>query len=336
MCVTLRRAPYTMTAMTPTTTAPRGYAGLEPVPHGATARRLDWLLLPPTLRRLVEERFGTAVLTAESAGAGFTPGLASALTGADGRRIFLKAASKVAQRPFAEAYAQELRRLRELPAGLPVPRLLWTHEDDLWVVLATEYVDGANPVRPWHAAELDACLDTLEVLAARLTPSPLRVHTFAEDFAHFLDCWGYVRSAAPQWPHLEEAIALASRYDRVTGGDTVVHTDARDDNFLLAADGTALLCDWNWPVLGAPWIDTVCVLMTAFGDGVDADALLATRPLTRDVDPDHVDVLLALLAGYFLERRDQPAPHTSPFLRRHQDWCAEVTWAWLAGRRGWT
>jgi hypothetical protein len=49
-----------------------------------------------------------------------------------------------------------------------------------------------------------------------------------------------------------------------------------------------------------------------------------------------VDVLLALLAGYFLERRDQPAPHTSPFLRRHQDWCAEVTWAWLAGRRGWT
>jgi hypothetical protein len=137
-----------MTAMTPTTTAPRGYAGLEPVPHGATARRLDWLLLPPTLRRLVEERFGTAVLTAESAGAGFTPGLASVLTGADGRRIFLKAASKVAQRPFAEAHAQELRRLRELPAGLPVPRLLWTHEDDLWVVLSTGRTPSGHGTLP--------------------------------------------------------------------------------------------------------------------------------------------------------------------------------------------
>jgi hypothetical protein len=29
-------------------------------------------------------------------------------------------------------------------------------------------------------------------------------------------------------------------------------------------------------------------------------------------------------------------PHSSPYLRRHQDWCAEVTWAWLSHRRAWT
>src|SRR4051812_35647629 len=310
-----------MTSMTPTTVGPRGVDAVDPVPHGATARRLDWLLLPPQLRRAIEGRFGTTVVRADSAGAGFTPGCASVLTGADGRQVFVKAASKKAQRPFADAYAAEVLRLRALPTGLPVPRLVWAHEDDLWVVLATEYVEGGPPARPWRREQLDPCLDTLEVLAAALTPPPMRLPTFATEFAHFLDGWDHVRSTAPQWPHLDEAAALAGRYASVTAGPAVVHTDARDDNFVLTATGGAVLCDWNWPVVGAPWVDTVCLLMTAFGDGLDADAVLASRPLTRDVDPEHVDVLLALLLGYFLERRDQPAPRSSPYLRRHQDWC---------------
>jgi hypothetical protein len=316
-------------------TGPRDLTTLEPVPHGRTARRLDWLLLPPMTRRLVEDRFGTRVVEATSAGAGFTPGCASVLTGADGRTMFLKAASKKAQRPFADALREEIRRLRELPSGLPVPRMLWSHEDDLWVLLALEHVDGPNPVRPWRRDQLDASLDTLEVLAQTLTPPPMRLDTFAHDFAHFLESWDHVRATAPDWPHLEEAAELAGQIGTATAGNTVVHTDARDDNFLLTTRG-AYLCDWNWPVAGAAWIDTVCLLMTAFGDGVDADAVLAERNLTRNVDPGHVDTLLALLAGYFLDRRDAPVPHSSPHLRQHQDWCAEVTWAWLAQRRGWS
>jgi aminoglycoside phosphotransferase (APT) family kinase protein len=315
--------------------SPRGLDGLVPVPYGRTARRLEWHLLPPALRRLVEDRWGTRVVEARSARAGYTPGVASVLTGADGRRIFLEAASRQAQRPFAEAYSMEVRRLRELPAGLPVPRLLWSHEDDSWVVLALEHVDGANPDRPWDRAELDRCLDLLEVLASRLTPPPMQLPSFAEEFAGFPSGWDHVRRTAPRWPHLEEAGALASRWEQATAGNTLVHSDVRDDNLVLTADGRAYLCDWGLPVVGAAWIDTVCLLMTAFGDGIDADALLAERALTRDVPDDHVDVLLALLCGYFLERRDQRAPRSSPFLRRHQDWCAEVSWAWLERRRGW-
>jgi hypothetical protein len=310
-------------------------AAVDPVPHGRTAQRLDWMLLPPMVRRLVEDRFGTRVVRTRSAGAGYTPGCASVLTGADGRRMFLKAASWKAQRPFAEAYAEEARKLRALPRGIAVPRLLWSHEDDLWVVLALEHVDGANPVRPWSPEQLAACLDTLESLAERLTPPPMALRSFAEDLADEPACWDHVRRTSPSWPHLEEAATLAGGFARATAGDTLVHTDARDDNFVVA-DGRAYLCDWNWPVVGAAWVDTVCLLMTAYGDGLDADELLAGRRLTRDVDPEHVDALLALLAGYFLHRRDQPVPHSSPHLRRHQDWCAEATWAWLAHRRGWT
>lgn len=305
------------------------------VPHGATARRLEWPLLPPVLRTRIESRIGSPVVSATSAGAGFTPGFASTLTCADGSTHFVKAASKKAQRPFADSYREEIRKLTALPSGLPVPRLVWSHEDDLWVVLELEYVDGTAPGRPWAARELDVCLDTLELLADRLTPPPLGLESFADGFAGCLSGWEHVRRVAPDLPHRDEARVLAGRFAEATSGNSLVHTDARDDNFLLSG-GAAYLCDWNWPVAGAPWIDTVLLLISVHGDGLDADAILAERRLTRDVRPDDVDSLLALLAGYFLERRDEPAPNSSPFLRVHQSWYAETTWSWLRSRRGWS
>lgn len=305
------------------------------VPYGATARRLEWDMLPPMLRRLVERYLGAPVARADSVGSGFTPGFASALTCEDGSRHFVKAASTRAQRVVADAYREEARKLRRLPADLPVPGLRWSHEDDLWVVLGLEHVEGQVPRRPWDRSDLDTCLDTLEVLADRLTPTPLALDTFADDFAGCLGWWDHVSTTSPDLPHLDEAAALAARFREVTAGATVVHTDARDDNFLLGVGG-ALLCDWNWPVVGAAWIDTVLLLVAAAGDGIDADALLASRRLTRDVDPEHVDVLLALVSGYFLKHRDDPVPPSSRYLRTHQDWYAEATWGWLAARRGWS
>jgi hypothetical protein len=306
-----------------------------PIPHGSTARRLEWPLLPPTIRATVEHRIGSPVVSADSSGSGYTPGFASVLTCADGSRHFVKAASRKAQRPFADAYREEIRKLQALPAGLPVPRLAWSHEDDLWVVLEVEYVDGVNPARPWQPVELAACLDTLEVLADRLTPPGLELDTFADDFGPCLESWDHVRRVTPDLPHLDEAAVLAADLREATIGRTLVHTDARDDNFLLAGD-RALLVDWNWPVVGAAWIDTVSLLVSAHGDGLDADRTLQERALTVDVPAEHVDSLLALLAGYFLERRDQPVPNSSPYLRVHQSWYAEATWSWLCARRGWT
>ena len=320
-----------MSPISTTSSAARGGA----IPHGRTARRLEWSLLPPMLRTMVERRLGSRVVSASSAGAGFTPGFASVLTCDDGSRHFVKAASKKAQRAFADCYREEARKLRALPPAMPVPRLLWSHEDDLWVVLEIEYVDGANPARPWRPADLDACLDSLEVLADRLTPPPMKLGTFADDFADCLTGWDHVRRVNPGLPHLEEAAALAARFREATAGGTLVHTDSRDDNFLLS-DGRALLCDWNRPVVGAAWIDTVVLLISAHGDGLDAGAILAERSLTRHVAADDIDTFLALIAGYFFERRDDAVPNSSPYLRVHQSWYAEATWSWLSSRRGWT
>jgi hypothetical protein len=320
-------------------TGPRDPSSVPQAPHGATARRLDWTLLPPALRRLIETQLGSPVAEARSAGAGFTPGFASVLTGTDGRRQFVKAASTKAQAQFAAAYREEIRKLRALPPGIPAPRLLWTHDDDLWVVLGLEYVDGAGPVRPWRTDQLEACLDALEVVATRLDPAPevlgLGPMAAEEEFGSMAAGWRFTAEREPDWPHLAEAEALTTRAAEVLAGSALVHTDARDDNFVVTDTGAAVLCDWNWPVLGPAWADTVMALISAHADGHDADAILARRAVTRDVDPEHVDVLLSLLCAYFLQARFGPVPPSSPFIRVHQEWYAHATWGWLAQRRGW-
>lgn len=316
---------------------PQDLATVEEVPHGRTARRLEWAHLPPQLRALVEDRLGSPVIRAESQGSGFTPGFASRLTARDGSRLFVKAASRKAQGPFAQAYAQEARTLELLPDAVPAPRLLWTHADDLWVLLAFECVEGRPPCRPWRQTELDACLDTLARAAEVTHPIPvgLGLKPLTEELPGLVSGWEHVARTDPGWPHLQDVRALAAEHALAPVTDALVHSDARDDNFLVTPGGTALLCDWNWPALGPAWLDAVWLLVSAHGDGLDADAVLAAHPLTRDADPDQVDGWLAMLCGYQLEARDRPVPPTSPYLRVHARWWSEAAWAWLARRRGW-
>ncbi|HET7689685.1 MAG TPA: phosphotransferase [Nocardioidaceae bacterium] len=304
---------------------------VPPVPHGRTARRLEWQHLPPEIRAYVEQRLGAPVVTAVSQGSGYTPGFASRLTGSGGERVFVKAASKKAQRPFAEAYAEEARVMAALPRDLPAPRILWAHEDDGWVVLGFEDVEGKAPSRPWRGPELKACLSTLERVAAVQPPATLR--TVHEELPSLVTGWQHVWKTRPDWPHLSEAASLAARLPSLSG-EALVHCDARDDNFLLTAEG-ALLCDWNWPVTGPAWLDAVSLMISVHGDGGDAELALSSTPLTHGVDPAEIDVWLAAMSGFMLEARDRPVPPASPYLRDHQSWYAQAAWSWLASRRGW-
>ena len=95
------------------------------------------------------------------------------------------------------------------------------------------------------------------------------------------------------------------------------------------------MCDWNWPVVGAPWLDTLLLMIGPRGDGLDVESVLASHPLTRDVPAEHVDIVLALVVGYFLKSAGDPVPPTSPYVRDAQRWQGEVVWHWLCERRGW-
>jgi aminoglycoside phosphotransferase (APT) family kinase protein len=304
-------------------------------PHGRTAQRLEWAHLPRAVRAQIEERCGSPVVEAESQRGGFTPGFASVLTCADGSRHFVKAASTAAQRAFAASYREEARKLRALPESVPAPRILWTVDED-WVVLGIEYVESRAPRRPWRADELDLCLDALETVARVLTPAPpgLELDPIGDELAAWPAFWETVRRRH-DLPHADEAAALAAGFAGVVSGDTLVHVDVRDDNVLLTTDGRALFCDWNWPAAGAPWLDSLFVLIGPRGDGLDVESVIASRPLLRGVPADHIDRVLALVTGYFLGSAGEPVPPTSPYLRDVQRWQGEVVWDWLCERRAW-
>jgi aminoglycoside phosphotransferase (APT) family kinase protein len=257
----------------------------------------------------------------------------------------VKAASVRAQRAIAEAYRAEARGLRALPAAAPAPRLTWAHDPadggEEWVVLGIEHVAARQPARPWTDGDLDACAAMLQQLATDLSPAPeeLELAAATEDFAPWPALWDRLRGGLPQVTGLaayhQEAARLAAAFRDVVAGPAVVHGDVRDDNLLLTDDGRVLLCDWSWPVAGAPWLDTVSLLIGPRGDGLDVDRVLDTAGTMRGVAADDVDVLLALLTGYFLASSTQRVPPASPHLRDAQRWQGEVCWQWLAERRGW-
>ena len=315
--------------------APVGVDGVPAVPHGRTALRLEWKFLPPEVRALVEQHLGSRVVGAVSQTAGFTPGFASVITGENGATLFVKAASRAAQAEIASSYAEEARKRQLLGDQIPAPRLDWVTDEDGWVVLGFENVPSRQPRRPWRPAELDRALDLAEAIAGATTtvPDGLALQPLYVDLPPLLTGW----SGVPEdWPHHDEASALALSLAEVPDNRHFVHADLRDDNILIATDGRTLACDWNWPALGPVWEDTVDLLLAAHGDGLDAESSLRERPLTRDVDPDHIDAWLAAICGFMLFARNRPGPSASPHLRTHTDWFAEAAWSWLSQRRGWT
>ena len=307
------------------------------LPHGRTARRLEWAHLPPSVRNEIEQRCGSPVASASSQNGGFTPGFASVLECEDGSRHFVKAASTKAQRMFADAYREEARKLAALPVEAPAPRLLWSVDVDDWFVLSTEYVDARPPRRPWREDELRLCLDMLTAAAPVLTPPPagLELPPASEEFAAWPAFWDHLRRTRPDLAQLDGAAALATRYVEAMAGETLVHTDVRDDNLLLTSDGRALLCDWNWPFVGAAWLDSLFLLIGPRGDGLDVEAVIASHQVLSAVPAEQVDIVLALITGYFLKSAEDPVPPSSPFIRDAQRWQGDVCWGWLGERRGW-
>jgi hypothetical protein len=169
------------------------------------------------------------VVEATSIGSGFTPGFASRLLLADGRRVFVKAADEQTRGPFAASYRAEAAKLGALPPEVPAPRLHWVHDADGWVVLGIEDVCGGQPERPWTAGALGSVLDALEESARALTPAPSGVEwpSFADEFGELPSYWALSleKCRVPGWlaPHTDHCARLATAGVRLLAGDTACH-----------------------------------------------------------------------------------------------------------------
>lgn len=134
--------------------------------------RLPWHELPRSVRAGIEDVLGGRVTVATSQRGGFSDGLAARLELADGRRAFAKAVDADAAPGVAAFHRREVVVNGGLPGGAPVPELLGSYDEQGWVALVFEDIDGALPVQPWREGELVRVLNALTDLSRRLTPAP--------------------------------------------------------------------------------------------------------------------------------------------------------------------
>jgi hypothetical protein len=225
-----------------------------------------------------------------------------------------------------------------VPAPRVRRRLDVTDGDTGWLVLIFDDVSGHPPSRPWKPEEADRVLAAVRKLSVALTPAPPG------------RAWkGFVADIFPDPPGLFDQITSRGVLPDIAGrlrelgmsaagsvfGDTLVHSDLRDDNLILTDTGDVWVCDWNWPTRGPIWVDMLTVAISMVGDGLDGDRILSESGLVADTDADLIDGLLALLLGYFLTAGTEAPPDASPLLRTHQTWYARVIEGWLRHRRGW-
>src|SRR5262249_52281478 len=123
----------------------------------------------------IEKLAGGQVVGAANCKGGFSPGLASRLTLANGPRVFVKAIDADAWPDQAPMYRAELSVSAALPASVPAPRLLASRDDGHWVMLAFEGMAGAGPDLRSRPAEAFRVAAALQELARTLTPSPIAV-----------------------------------------------------------------------------------------------------------------------------------------------------------------
>jgi hypothetical protein len=318
---------------------------LPDVPYGATAVRPVWSDLPEALREAIAMRLGAPVTAARSAGGGFTRAFAAVLTTSAGVRAFVKAAPL--EDPTSRWYAREASITASLPPVVAAARPLWTLVHSEYFVLCLAAVDGHVPALPWSPPELDAALTAWSSAAAALKRPPADLlaaglPALPDIVRDQMSWWSEIVAGREPLPatarhtvapaRLGELAALERGLPALAAGDGMLHGDLRIDNVLIDRDGHAVLCDWTWPCLGAPWFDTVTLLVSAYASGLDADAYVAPW----EAPPDGVDGALAALAGYWLVRAADGPSSASPHSRQHQRFSGEAALAWLADRRGWS
>jgi Phosphotransferase enzyme family len=310
-------------------------------------RRAPWDGIPEPVRDAIDEIAGAPVVRAVNVSGGFSPGPAARCELADGRRVFVKACGSNLNPVSPTIHRREIAIMAALPDAVPVPKLLGSYDDGDWVALVLELIEGRMPIAPLPAADVDAILRTVEVLADAGTPAPAHGIPAAGDhetssgrpyrWRLVADEFGDADSNLDDWSrhHLDELIELESPWIAAVAGNTLLHGDLRADNILFAPHATYVV-DWPSAAIGAPWLDLVGLLPAMHLDGAPPPGeLFGNHPVGRRADPDAVNAYLGAILGYFTHESLLPPPPGLPTLRAFQRTQAEISRVWLSERLGW-
>jgi hypothetical protein len=305
------------------------------------------------VRERIADRLGSPVVRERRASGGFSPGMASVLTGADGRAVFVKAVSAEQNAYSPVLYRQEAVLHRMLPVSAPAPRLLWSFDDGDWAVLGFAPLAGAEPPVPWRPDHLRSVSATARGLGT-VEPAS-RLPAVSELFGPELRGWRSLAADGPPngtaghwWENRVDALVrLEDSWEEASAGDALLHGDLRADNVLLAdaaptptgplrpdpsappAECGVVLVDWAYACRGAAVFDQVLLLLgvVASGGWAPQDVLDPAAGLLRPAEADPALVLMAAFTGWFTRLQGLPPVPGLPALRPFQARMAE------AGRR---
>jgi len=287
---------------------------------------------------MVEQLAGRRVVTAANCTGGFSPGLASRLTLADGSMIFVKAIDVGAWPGQAGMYRAESSVSAVLPAAVPAPRLLASRDDGHWVVLVFEYIDGAEPDLRARPAEAFRVAAALEDLARALTPSPIELQSDHPRLGGWADLASDCDRLA-RWPvlspwaatNLGTLITLEEAGLAAAQGRSLVHFDAYPHNILLTGE-RVLFADWPHARLGAPFLDLIMFASSAATAGIDPEPIVTGHAPAAETKPDVIDEVLAAHAGFCVAGGLYPVePPFAPIIAAKAELGIAAT-AWLQRR----
>ncbi|NUR30580.1 MAG: phosphotransferase [Catenulispora sp.] len=315
-----------------------------PVP-AAQGVRAPWTAIPPHLRARVAEIVGGGeVVAAVTQSGGFSPGPAVRVRTSTGHRAFVKAVSAEMNPDTPDMHRGEARYTAQMPAHAPVPKLLGALDEDGWVILVFEEIDGRNPDPDWDPGELRRAVAALAELADVLTPSPVEAPPAAERLRKNFRGWSRLQAARAEgtddlawldpWARerLDTLVGLQDDSAGLCEGTTLVNMDVRADNILMTADRVYIV-DWPWAAVGAAWLDLGFLAPSVWmHSGPDRARIVTEHPLLADADPEAVTAFVARLAGMLLERSRQPAPQGLPTVRGFQRAYGTATLEWLRTR----
>lgn len=250
--------------------APRKAAPQVRFPPAKGLRR-RWGELPAHVRRDIERKVGAKIRHTRIATEGFSPAFAGVVTDARGRQTFLKVVGASPNREALEIYRQEVRNLRCLPEGLPTPRMLWHTDRDGWVTIAFEAVQGRTPRLPWRAPELARVFAAWSEVSRKLNPAPPGFLPFDQLHRNTFGGWDRIRAEGNRdgirnkeldtwWrAHVSELAHTESTWPDASVGESLLHSDLRADN-ILVADGQIWFVDWPHACVGAAWLDYLLML----------------------------------------------------------------------------
>ena len=271
------------------------------------------------LREQLGELLGAAVEgPMVTVGRGYTPALRRLVRLADGRRVFVKAATN---NSTAQWLRDEQRIYTRLEATFLAKHIAFA--DGERPVMVLEDLSQAHWPPPWRRDDVAAVRAAMSAVAAcqpahlpPLDPEIIQTgwQTVATDPEPFLSL-GFVPAA---WLSraLPRLTAAALTVD--LSGASLLHGDLRSDNLCLRGDQVVLV-DWNYACLGNPEVDLAFWLPSlAMEGGGQPESILPAAP-----------GLAAMVSGFFAARAGLPLISHAPRVRQIQQvqLSAALPWA---------